>query len=460
MNAIVIWIALYVMAQVGLGIWLSRYVRTSADFMVAGRALGPILLSCAVFATFFGAEAIVGTAGAVYEKGLSGAQADPIGYTIALLVIGIVFAGRLRGMGLTTFADLFRARYSPRVEKLVVLILLPGSIFWAAAQLRAFGQVLSAASGIGFATVLVIGAVTVVLYSALGGILADAWSDLLHSFVIFAGLMALLIAVAGSAGGLGAALSAVPAERLQAFALGEEGLIGFIERMAIPIFGTIVAVEVISLLLSSRSPGAARTGSMVGAAIYLLISGIPVAIGLVAPAIMPDLKDAEQVIPLLAEKLLGRPAYVLFIGAIVAAILSTVSTIFLASSSQVIHNIVKPMQPTLDDAGQLRAARVMLVILGVVAALLALTSDKVKSLVEIASAAGSSGVFAVLMFGLFTKLGGERSAIAALVVGTVSWAALGPGLGFAAPYVTAIVLAVVTYAAVAVGERRFVLQGK
>ena len=70
----------------------------------------------------------------------------PFAYGLAVIAAGFLYAAVLWRKGVTTFADVFRERFSPGVEKLVVIILLPGSVFWAAAQIRAFGQVLSSSS--------------------------------------------------------------------------------------------------------------------------------------------------------------------------------------------------------------------------------------------------------------------------------------------------------------------------
>ena len=137
----------YVAIQFAIGVWVSRRIQNEDDYILAGRSLGPVLVIASVFATWFGAEAIVTTSGEVYKNGLAGAAVDPFAYALAVILSGAVFAGILWRDGLTTFADLFWRRYSRTIEWLVVLIMLPGSIFWAAAQIRAFGQVLSSTSG-------------------------------------------------------------------------------------------------------------------------------------------------------------------------------------------------------------------------------------------------------------------------------------------------------------------------
>ena len=94
-------------------------------------------MSFTAFATFFGAEAIAGTAGRVYERGLAGEKVDPLRVGVHHGSGALVFDAPLWRRGMLTLADFFRERYSPAVERRVVLVLLPGSILWAVAQIEA-----------------------------------------------------------------------------------------------------------------------------------------------------------------------------------------------------------------------------------------------------------------------------------------------------------------------------------
>lgn len=452
MNGVQLGIIAYVVVQFSIGIWVARRVKTTTDFLVAGRTLGLTLVSFSVFATFFGAEAVVGTSGAVYEDGLSGGTIDPFGYALAIFIVGAIFAVPLWRRGIITFADFFRERYSAGVEKLVVLVLLPGSMFWAAAQVRAFGQVVSATSGLDITMAIGIAAVLVVTYSVLGGLLADAWTDLIQGLAIVVGLVVLAIMVASQVGGFAEGLAKVESERMEAFTIGDEGLLVFLEGFAIPICGTVVAVEIISRILGARSAEVAARGAMLGGIVYLVVGAAPVFLGLVGPQLVPQVEDVEQIVPLLAEAHLPGLLYVMFAGAIISAILSTVDSVLLASSGHVSHNIVERLMPSLDDRGRLMLNRAILAGLAFVAFAMALSAERVKDLVETASAAGSAGVFVVAVFGLFTRYGGPLAAFAAVVAGGLGWLVFG-ALELETPYLAALALALVTYVTAATFEK-------
>jgi Na+/proline symporter len=263
----------YVLAQFAVGVYVSRRIKSEQDYILAGRSLGPMLVAFSVFATWFGAEAIVATSSEVYEKGLAGGLVDPFAYASAVVLSGVLIAGVLWRRGLTTFADLFRVRYSPTVEALVVIVLLPGSIFWAAAQVRAFGQVLGQGAGLSLTLSIVIAGLLVAGYSTVGGLLADAVTDFLQGSVVIIGLLILLVVVLVHTGGIGPILASAPADKLVLGAGFAENPLVQVEQIALALCGSLVAVEftgiraidaavslVIALWMMSSSLGIAREG--------------------------------------------------------------------------------------------------------------------------------------------------------------------------------------------------------
>src|SRR5690606_4716576 len=133
----------FIAVQIAIGVWASRRVKDEADFFVAGRRLGAPLVTVSLFATWFGAETCMGASGAVYTDGLSGARAEPLGYFICLVLLGVLLARRLHRGGYLTLGDLFRDRFGTKTEKIAVLIMVPSGLVWGAAQVRAFAQVLA-----------------------------------------------------------------------------------------------------------------------------------------------------------------------------------------------------------------------------------------------------------------------------------------------------------------------------
>jgi Na+/proline symporter len=441
----------YVALQLLIGAWVSRFIANETDYWLAGRRLGPGLALFSVFATWFGAETCIASAGAIYEEGLAGGSADPFGYATCLLLMGLLLAAPLWRRRLTTLADLFRQRFSPGVERLSVVLLVPTSLLWAAAQIRAFGQVLSASSEFGLELTVAVAALLVVIYSALGGLLADVVTDLVQGVVLILGLVLLGAMLAfDSAHGFAAALGGIDPARLDP--LGGAGLsAATLERWAIPVLGSLVAQELISRVSASRSARVARGATLGAALVYFAVGLIPALIGLAGPALMPELDHSEQLLPHVAQALLPPVLQILFLGALVSAILSTVDSALLAASSLLVHNLLLPLRPGLGEARKLRLARAGVVVCGCVAWLLARRAESVYALVEDASAFGSAGILVATCFA-FSRVGGPHAAHAALWTGALGWLS-GSALALETPYLLSLGAALLAYLLVASGER-------
>jgi Na+/proline symporter len=441
-----------VLAQLVVGIVVSRRIHTETDYLVAGRSLGPVLATFTVFATWFGAETCIAAAGAIYEHGLAGGSHDPFGYAICIILTGLIFAVPLWRLRLTTLADIFRLRFDASVERAAVLLMVPTSLFWAAAQIRAFGQVLSSASGLEIEITVAIAATVVIAYTIAGGLLADAWTDLIQGIALIVGLGAIGWAVLRSEGT--AVFAEIDPTRLAILGAESRPLLEIVEEWAVPIVGSMVAAEVVARMIAARSPRIARNATVVAGFSYLMIGLIPVALGLVGSVLLPDLAEPEQILPLLAAEYLPTFLYVVFAGALVSAILSTVDSALLVAGGLVSHNVVVQLRPGLSEAAKVRIARVAVAVFGVLAYVMALRAERVYGLVEEASSFGSAGIVTVVAFGLFTRIGGRGSALAALLAGVGVWIVGAYVVGVPYPYISSLAAAVAAYLLAAIGGSR------
>ena len=408
-------VLLYIVAQLGIAFWFSHRNRNEVDYLLAGRSLGPWMATFTVFATWFGAETCVGAAGEAYAHGISGVIADPFGYSAGIVLSGLLFAGLLWKRGIVTLADLFRQRYGIGVERLAAVVMIPGSVMWAAAQIRAFGQVLASASDLGLLAAITLAAAVVIAYTAIGGMWADAVTDLVQGVVLIAGVLA-LGAVFVSLGGL-REIAALPAPRFDP--MHGRSALSALDTLAVPIFSTIAAQELVSRILAVRGAQLARRATVAAGALYLAVGIVPVAIGLGAAGIIGAGRNHEQVLALFARQQLPLPLYVLFLGALVSAILSTLSGALLVAGSLAAHNVLLPLAPRMPEKIKLRANRWAVIAFGVIAYFIALSSESMYALVQQSSGLGSAGILIMMLFALWGgRVGGAASAYAALVAGT------------------------------------------
>jgi Na+/proline symporter len=419
-----IWaLAAYLVLQFVIAWMASRTIKVEDDYFVAGRRLGVVAVAMSVFATWFGAESVMGASGAIANEGLAGGRADPFGYTICLIGMAMLLAFKLREAGVLTFVDFFKQRFGPVAEKIAAVLTIPTSVIWASAQLLAMGEIVATVSGLPTGAGLLIGAAIIIGYTTIGGLLGDVITDIVQGGVLIAGLILLMVVVLVSGD---FDFAKITPEQLSLSGFDEEGnpesLLATLDTWMIPILGSLVAQEAISRFLGATSPSVARQGCYIAAGLYLVVGSIPAMLGLLGAANGFEAQSQDAYLPELAQAYLDPVLYVILMGALVSAILSTVDTTLLAISAIATRNLVEPFAPGIPEKGKVALGRVMTAFSGVVALGVAASGDTIKGLVEVASSFGSAGIVVALLFGLHTRFGTQMAAIAAMSTGaTISF---------------------------------------
>jgi SSS family transporter len=424
MNWELVGIGGYIVIMLMVGLFVASRIKTDDDYFLAGRSLGPVLATFSIFATWFGAETCIGSSGAVYRHGLSSIHADPMGYTICLFLMGIFFSKTLWNRKITTIPDLYRERFSPGVERLAAVIMIPSSLIWSGAQIRAFGQIIVSATTFSPTMAIGIAAGVVLIYTMCGGMLADAYNDLIQGIAVITGLIILITVIVMDLGGISGFLATVDTTKLS-LGGGEFAhltLMGKLEMWMVPIFGSLMAQELVSRVISSRSQSVAFNSCMRAGVIYFLVGSIPVLIGLVGNHYFPGLQDTETIMPLLAKTHLNYFMYIVFVGALVAAILSTVDTTLLSASALTSHNLILPMLKNPTERKKVVIARAGVFVSGAIAFCIAFLSDSITGLVETASAMGGPSILVITTIALYVKKGNEKNALFAIATSIVVWA--------------------------------------
>jgi solute:Na+ symporter, SSS family len=182
-------IILYLLATIAIGYWASRRVKSSGDFMLAGRSLPLLLSSSALFATWFGSETVFGASSEFLKGGLLGVIEDPFGAALCLLLFGLFFARKLYTMNLLTLGDFFKVRYGAMTERIASVFLVPSYVGYIAAQLVAMGLILNAVTGFAIWQGVVVSAMVVTAYTYIGGMWAISITDFIQSIIIIVGYL-------------------------------------------------------------------------------------------------------------------------------------------------------------------------------------------------------------------------------------------------------------------------------
>ena len=294
--------------------------------------------------------------------------------------------------------------------------MIPSGLIWAAAQVRAFGQVISLYTEFDINIAITFATVFVIFYTLLSGMLGDIITDVIQGGILALTLVAVLAYAIGQVGGIEQGFSLIPTERLSLLT-ADQSIFKRFDSWLIPIFGSLMSQELIQRTLSAKNKEQAVSAGLNGCWLYLFFGSIPVILGLLGPQLGIQVSDAEQFLPAVAKQVLPPFLYIIFIGALISAILSTIDSILLAVSALVSQNIVIPMAKIEEPSKKLLVARLLLVAGGTVAYVVALFGESVYSMVETASSFGTAGVLVAFLGGLYYKKAGNYTAIFTLLFG-------------------------------------------
>jgi SSS family solute:Na+ symporter len=203
-------IALYLLGTVAIGWWASRRVKTTADFVVAGRRLPMFMVACALFATWFGSETVMGASAEFAEHGLLGVIEDPFGAALCLLMAGLLVARPLYKLNILTFNDFFRIRFGRTAELTSAVFMVPSYFSWITAQIVALAIVLQSVSGLPYVWGVIICTSMVLMYTYVGGMWSVTITDFVQTIAIIIGLVALAVELVMAVGGFGKMIEAAP----------------------------------------------------------------------------------------------------------------------------------------------------------------------------------------------------------------------------------------------------------
>ena len=426
-------VALYLAVSVGIGLYAATRVHNTKDFAVAGRSLPLPVVTATVFATWFGAETVLGVSATFVKDGLGGVVADPFGASLCLVLAGLFFAPKLYRMGLLTIGDYYRLRYNRTVEVVTSIAIVISYLGWVAAQIKALGLVFNLVTG-GAVSVewgMVLGTAIVLTYTTFGGMFSVAFLDFIQMMVVMCGLLFIGWLISGMTGGVGAVVAhAHAAGKLQFFpAEAKLGLwVPFIGAWMTMMLGSIPQQDVFQRITSARDEKTAVRGSVLGGSIYFVFAFVPMflayAATLVDPAMFGNLvkNDSQLVLPTLILQHTPVFAQVIFFGALLSAIMSCSSATLLAPAVAFSENIVKGFYPGMSDKRFLLVMRVSLVVFALAVLLIALNSRlTIFQMVESAYKVTLVTAFIPLVFGLYCKRATTQGAYFAMTLGLSVW---------------------------------------
>jgi SSS family transporter len=434
MNTILITsVVLYLLGTLGLGVWAGTRIKNTSDFAVAGRSLPLIMVITTTFATWFGAETVMGIPAKFVQGGLGALVEDPFGAGTCLILVGLFFAARLYKLNLLTIGDYYRARYGKGIEVFCSAAIILSYLGWVAAQITALGLVFSVLTGGAMSETagMIVGTLAVLIYVVIGGFLAVAITDFIQMIVLVVGLSIIAMFSAQLAGGAGAVMNLAQQKDLWHFLPEAKftDIAFFVGSAVTMMLGSIPQQDVYQRVMSAKNAPTARAGAVIGGASYIIFAFVPMFVVACAVIVMGNdamelaKSDYQRVLPTFVMTKMPLIMQILFFGALLSAIKSTSSATLLAPSTSFTENILKNLRPGMNDRQQLLAMRVTIVVFAslVLAYAIAMKGTSIYDLVSSAYQVTLVGAFVPLVTGLYWKRATTQGAILSLVAGIATW---------------------------------------
>ncbi|MCP9236371.1 sodium:solute symporter family protein [Lewinella sp. JB7] len=398
------------------------------SMMLAGRELPLYVAIFTMSATWVGGGFINGTAEYIATQGLIWVQA-PWGYALSLVIGGLFFARTMRRRRYRTMLDPLTERYGKKLTAVLFLPALTGELFWTAAILTALGATFGTVLGIDLTTAILLSAAIAVAYTALGGLWAVALTDVVQLIILFVGLALIVPFALEFTGGLEATWTAYKskfgsaATLLPSRAALEGSYWTWWDYALLLVFGGIPWQVYFQRVLAARDEGTAVRLSLVAGVICLLAAVAPVLIGMVSatvdwsvlPAGAPP--DASATLPWVVRYLTTPTVAVIGLGAVAAAVMSSVDSSVLSASSMGVWNVYRPLiRPSLPSDRVAVLIQRCIWIVGTAATLIAFRVQSVYALWFLCSDFVYCLLFPALTCALFDPRANARGALAGFVL--------------------------------------------
>ena len=434
--------AAYLILILFLGIKAYRRTHSLDDYILGGRKLGAVVTALSVGASDMSGWLLLGLPGAIYLSGLSEIWIG-IGLLLGAYCNWLFVSKRLRIYSQhvnnsLTLPDYFENRFNDttRALRLVsALVILLFFTFYTASGLVGGAILFENSFGLQYSTALISGGLIIVGYTFIGGFLAVAWTDAVQAVLMLLALLVAPAVVILSSGGMDVVRQQMQAVSPQSTELfSNMTLIGFLSLIAWGL-GYAGQPHILARFMAVESPRklvAARRIAMVWMILVLFGS---VATGLAGIAYFADnpLENPETVFIALSQKLFSPWVAGIITAAILSAIMSTVDSQLLVSSSVISEDFYHVfVRPQASEKELLMVSRGAVIAIALLA--MAIASDRETRVLDLVSYAwaGFGAAFGpVIMFSLFWRSMTAASAIAGMIVGAVTvvvWSNMSGGL--------------------------------
>ncbi|HCK12013.1 MAG TPA: sodium:pantothenate symporter [Candidatus Latescibacteria bacterium] len=360
-----IFLLVYLASLILIG-WAGRRARKEnslSDFYLGGRGLGTVVLFLTLYATQYSGNTLVGYAGVAYRSGFK----FLVSVIFMMSIVGgyLLFAPRLQALSakhrFLTLGDFLQHRYGDRRLTILATVLATWALAnYILSNLKAIGFIVETTTGgrVPFVYGVLLLSLIMVAYETLGGFRSVAWTDAIQGILLLLGCIVIFVAIQIQYGGLSKATAILAAQSPTLLeAPNATATLTWLSTIAIIFLGVPFYPQAIQRIYAARSAQSLKRAFQVMVFMPLVTTFFIFYIGIVSAAHIPGLDRAASdtvALQMLNALSHGLPSLnwmlVLFVAAVVAAIMSTVDSALLAISSIVTQDIYRPRRPSAPQA--------------------------------------------------------------------------------------------------------------
>ena len=427
-------IAVYFLAVFGVAFGVGRKEKatdTSAGYFLAGRNTGWFVIGASLFASNIGAEHIIGLAGTGASSGVAVGQFEILA-SLILLILGWVFVPFYLKSGVFTMPEFLEKRYNAGARWYLAIISIVGYILTKISiTIAAGGIVFNTLMGINFWTGALIVIIATGVYTVFGGLRAVLYTDLLQMFILIGGAITVTFIGLSEVGGWGTLKASVESSFFTVWKPMSDpdfpwtGII-----FGAPILGVwywCTDQFIVQRVLSATDIDNARRGTIFGGLLKQLPLFIFVVPGIIALVLSQSgqisLSEPDAALPTLIGTLLPAGLRGLVVAGLLAALMSSLSSVFNSCSTLIAWDIYKKLKPNTPDKQLVRVGQIStvgMVILGLLwIPFMDLISGQLFVYLQNVQAYIAPPIAAVFLIGVFWKRVNSNGAIASLITGFV-----------------------------------------
>lgn len=423
LNLIVI--GIYMAVMIGIGFYSKRRATSEADFLVAGRRLGPVLYAGTMGALVMGGGATVGGIGLGYQFGISGMWlAFSLGFGV--LVVSLTIASLINRLKIYTVAQMLELRYGPGTAVISGFVQLGYAFMIAVTSTIAYGSIFQVLFGLEKLPAVLLGGGIVVLYSVLGGMWSITLTDFVQFIIKTVGIFVILLpAVWFAVGGMDGLHASLPDS---AFDLTARGWGTIFSYLIIYNLSIVIGQDVWQRIFTARSDKVAKWAGA-AAGFYCFFYALAGAfIGMGAKVLLPNIENRNTVYGMVVDHVLPAGLSGLVLAAALAAIMSVSSGTLIASATVAKQDIVRGFkkkrlkteeEQQTESHDEVQGSRGYILFFGALMIAMAAALNDVVAAIAIGSAIVVTGLFIPIMGGLFWKRANITGTIASIAAGII-----------------------------------------